>query len=71
MLTMPEMDGFALLEGLNQSPETASIPVIVVSAKDLSDMEKELLAANGVSSMWQKGRIDRKKLVEQVEAQLD
>ena len=35
-LTMPEMDGFTLLERLKHDPATAEIPVVVVSAKSLS-----------------------------------
>lgn len=42
-LMMPEMDGFAVLERLRQQPETASIPVIVVTAMDLTPAEKKLL----------------------------
>jgi CheY-like chemotaxis protein len=33
---MPGMDGFSLLQALKQNPDTAKIPVIVVSAKDLT-----------------------------------
>lgn len=42
-LMMPEMDGFAVLERLRQQPETASIPVIVVTAMDLTPAERKLL----------------------------
>ncbi len=42
-LMMPEMDGFAVLDHLRQQPETANIPVIVVTAMDLTPAEKKLL----------------------------
>lgn len=42
-LMMPEMDGFMLLEQLRQHPEWQRIPVVVVSAKDLSAQEREWL----------------------------
>jgi threonine synthase len=69
-LTMPDMDGFTLLEALKQDPRTAAIPVTVVSAKDLTEAEKQILQANNVTSLWQKGQMDRQELVAHVESQL-
>lgn len=42
-LMMPEVDGFAVLEALDKSPETSSIPVIVLTAKDLTPEEQSYL----------------------------
>ncbi len=42
-LMMPEMDGFMLLEQLRQHPVWQGIPVVVVTAKDLSAQEREWL----------------------------
>ena len=42
-LMMPEMDGFSVLEQLQSNPDTADIPVIVVTAKELTPAEKERL----------------------------
>lgn len=42
-LMMPEMDGFAVLEHLNENPEWRDIPVIVVTAKDLTSQERAYL----------------------------
>jgi CheY-like chemotaxis protein len=67
---MPDMDGFTLLEALKQDPRTAAIPVTVVSAKDLTEAEKQILQANNVTSLWQKGQMDRQELVAHVESQL-
>jgi threonine synthase len=64
-LTMPEMDGFALLETLKQDPETAPIPVIVVSAKDLTEEDRRRLAGQ-TSSIWLKGAFSTQDLVEHV-----
>lgn len=64
-LTMPEMDGFALLEKLKHNPETANIPVIVVSAKALNSQEKETLATYS-ESIWTKGGFDTHQLVDHV-----
>jgi CheY-like chemotaxis protein len=44
-LRMPEMDGFAVLEELRSNPETANIPVMVVTGDvDLNTDEQALLA---------------------------
>jgi signal transduction histidine kinase/CheY-like chemotaxis protein len=42
-LMMPEVDGFAVLSALEQLPQTRSIPVIVLTAKELDAWERELL----------------------------
>ncbi|NJN95802.1 MAG: response regulator [Anaerolineales bacterium] len=64
-LTMPEMDGFALLEELKKDPLTAKIPVIVVSAKDLT-REDEARLAGQTASIWLKGSFSTQDLVEHV-----
>jgi len=64
-LTMPEMDGFALLEELKKDPITAKIPVIVVSAKDLTPEDKSRLASQA-TSIWAKGAFSTQDLVEHV-----
>lgn len=42
-LMMPEMDGFTFLEKLHQIPNTEDIPIVVMTAKDLTPVEKDLL----------------------------
>ncbi len=70
-LMIPDKSGFQILSELRQDDKLDAIPVIVVTAKDLSEAEKQLLVANNVTSMWQKGKLDRKKLLAHVEAHLD
>ncbi len=70
-LIIPDKDGFEILEDLRRDEELDAIPVIVITSKDLSEVEKERLVSNNVSSMWQKGKLDREKLVAHVEAELD
>ncbi|RJP51108.1 MAG: pyridoxal-phosphate dependent enzyme [Anaerolineaceae bacterium] len=53
-LMMPEMDGFAVLDVLKARPETAEIPVIVASAKELTPEEKNRLAGQ-IQALMQKG----------------
>ncbi len=43
-LTMPVMDGFAFLHHLKALPGCADIPVVVLSARDISNAERESLA---------------------------
>jgi len=45
-LVMPEMDGFELLKAVRANPETADLPVLVLTAKDLTPGEKADLEAN-------------------------
>src|SRR5690606_22831430 len=42
-LMMPEVDGFTVLDALKDDPRTTAIPVIVVTAKDLTSEEKDRL----------------------------
>ena len=51
---MPEMDGFAVIDNLKRNPETANIPVIVASAKELTANEKSRLEGQ-IQSLMQKG----------------
>jgi threonine synthase len=53
-LMMPEVDGFAVLEALRSKPETANIPVIVTTAKELTVGEKSRLQGQ-IQSLMQKG----------------
>ncbi|GIL11691.1 MAG: hypothetical protein BroJett038_04110 [Chloroflexota bacterium] len=64
-LTMPEMDGFTLLERLKNDPQTADIPVVVVSAKTLTDMDARMLKEYS-ESVWTKGGFDTRQLVDHV-----
>ncbi len=64
-LTMPEMDGFNLLEQLRQHPRTKNIPVIVVSAKDITADERARLKGY-IEALYQKGSLSPRAFVEQV-----
>ncbi|MFZ5879262.1 MAG: threonine synthase [Chloroflexota bacterium] len=64
-LTMPGLDGFGLVEELKLDPRTKDIPVVVVSAKDITSDERKRL--NGyVEALYQKGSLPTRKFVEQV-----
>ncbi len=53
-LMMPELDGFGVLDELKADTETANIPVIVSTAKELTKEEKERLKGQ-IQSLLQKG----------------
>jgi CheY-like chemotaxis protein len=62
---MPEMDGFEFLAEMHRHEEWRSIPVVVITAKDLTADER--LRLNGhVSRVLQKGLYSRDELLEQV-----
>ena len=64
-LMMPSMDGFEVLEAMGQRSEWREIPVLVVTAKDLSDKEADWLRAR-VERIFQKGAYDRARLTQVV-----
>jgi threonine synthase len=53
-LMMPELDGFSVIEALKADPNTANIPVIVSTAKELTEEEKGRLKGQ-IQSLMQKG----------------
>ena len=64
-LMMPEMDGFEFLDEMHSHKAWRSIPVIVVTAKDLTE-EDRLRLNSHVSRILQKGQYSREELLEQV-----
>lgn len=68
-LMMPEVDGFAVLDALEDDVRTASIPVIVVTAKELSAEEKTRLQGR-IHSLMQKGEFMGDDLSDEVKALL-
>jgi CheY-like chemotaxis protein len=64
-LMMPEMDGFSFLEALRQRAPWRSIPVVVVTAKDLTAEDRQRL--NGyVQYIVRKGSHTREELLQEV-----
>ncbi|MCX7681602.1 MAG: GAF domain-containing protein [Anaerolineae bacterium] len=69
-LMMPEVDGFAVLETIKANRATRSIPIIVVTAKDLTPEERDILN-RGVAALLQKGLFGKQELLADVAAALE
>jgi len=69
-IMMPELDGLELARRLHAHPQWQSIPIIVLSAKDLTDQEHAQLAAH-TQSIFQKGNFNRAELLEQIQSMLE
>ena len=68
-LMMPEMDGFSVIEALRANPETATIPVIVATAKELTPDEKNRLSGH-IQALLQKGDFLNDEFLDEVKALL-
>lgn len=64
-LTMPGIDGFGLVEELKLDPRTRHIPVVVVSAKDITEEERSRLNGH-IEALYQKGSLPTRKFVDKV-----
>ncbi|MFW5967677.1 MAG: response regulator [Persicimonas sp.] len=69
-LMMPRVDGFELLERMRQKEDWSKIPVIVVTAADLSQAERQQLEA-GVERILAKGDFSHEQLVAELHAALE
>lgn len=65
-LMMPEMDGFEALEQIRSKENTANIPVVILTAKDLTRKDLSRLSANNVQQLIQKGDINSKALLQKI-----
>ena len=68
-LMMPEMDGFEFVAQLRQKDQWRRIPVVVVTAKDLTTEDKLRLDGH-VKKIFQKGSLSREELAHQIRSVL-
>ncbi|QTA78633.1 Two component system response regulator/histidine kinase, methyl-accepting receptor domain-containing protein [Desulfonema limicola] len=61
-LMMPGVDGFQFLESIRSTPETAKLPVLVLTAKELTAQDRARLTHNNIQQLIQKGAVDREQL---------
>jgi signal transduction histidine kinase/CheY-like chemotaxis protein len=69
-LMMPEIDGFAVLERIRGTKATLGIPVLILTAKDLTPEDFKKLSANHIQQLVQKGDIDRDTLLSKIKSML-
>lgn len=68
-LMMPEMNGFEFAEELRRHEEWRGIPVVVMTARELSSNDRERLSGK-VQTVLQKGAYSRQELLQQVLARV-
>ena len=64
-LMMPEMDGFEFAEKLRENKDWLDIPVVVITAKDLTSDDHKRLKGN-VEAIMQKGSYSKNDLLQEV-----
>jgi threonine synthase len=64
-LMMPNLDGFGVLEELKLDQRTQHIPIIVVSAKDITTEERQKLEGQ-IAAIYQKGSLPPRIFADQV-----
>ena len=65
-LLMPDMDGFEVVERLRSDPRAADVPIVVLTAKEMSARDQERLTGR-ISFLAQKGTLRHAELVELVD----
>jgi signal transduction histidine kinase/AraC-like DNA-binding protein/ABC-type sugar transport system substrate-binding protein len=68
-LMMPEMDGFAMLDALRANQATRAIPVIVLTARSVTEADIER-CNRGVAALFNKGLFNAVEILDRVEAVL-
>ena len=68
-LMMPEMDGFEFLSEIRSAPRASTVPVVVVTAKELTADERKRLNGH-VTTVLQKGNHSRDELLSEIASHL-
>lgn len=69
-LIMPRLDGFGVIERLRAAPQTCDLPIVVLSAKDLTGAESAWLR-EAVAVVMRKQGFEGTKLVDEINRLLD
>ncbi|HEY4733007.1 MAG TPA: response regulator, partial [Gemmatimonadaceae bacterium] len=64
-LMMPEISGFDVVAALSETPETAGIPVLVVTAREITDADRARLTGS-VAAIMEKGSFNPEDLTSEV-----
>jgi CheY-like chemotaxis protein len=62
---MPEMDGFGFIVELHRHPEWRTIPIVVITAKELTSEDRRRLSGS-VEKVLLKGAYSREELLNKV-----
>ena len=65
-LMMPGMDGFEVLQTIRNAEPTAHIPVLILSAKQITKEDLKFLKRNNVHQLIQKGDVNRIELLNSI-----
>ena len=68
-LMMPDMDGFQVVKALKNNPDTAEIPIIMITARDDLDARAEGMRLGGSDFLAKP--VFRRQLASRVRAQLE
>ncbi|MBX0330153.1 response regulator, partial [Oscillochloris sp. ZM17-4] len=69
-LMMPELDGFGFITTMGRNPDWSAIPVVVITAKELTDEERRRLDAHAVRVL-RKGTYGKEALLREIQQHLD
>ncbi len=61
-LMMPDIDGFEVLGTIREADRTAHVPVLILTAKQITQEELNFLTRNNIHQLIQKGDINRTEL---------
>jgi len=65
-LMMPEVDGFEVLESIRSTKSSKNLPVLILTAKDLTKADLDKLSVNNIQQLIQKGDIDKDGLLKKI-----
>ena len=65
-LMMPGVDGFEVLKTIRNAEATASLPVLILTAKNITKEDLKILKRNNVHQLIQKGDVNRVELLNSV-----
>lgn len=69
-LMMPEVDGFEVLQSIRSHEATAHIPILILTAKDLTQEDLKKIKNNNIKQLIQKGDVAREDLLVKVKSML-
>ena len=69
-LMLPEIDGIEVLKFIRGNKSTNDIPVLILTAKDLTKEDRKQLTSSSIQQLIYKGNIDKDDLIFNIELML-